>query len=93
MNDRPIEDDLLQLQLQNGAHGTAAVLLSTHIIVALAQKGVFSPDDAIALVDAATASALGLGEHDEKPSAYVRLVVETLGRMRGLLLPLSTASH
>lgn len=92
MNGRSLEDDLQQLRMQNAAHGSAAMLLTMHILIALLQKGVFSPDDAAALMDAATAAALGLDGHDEEPSEYVQLVVASLGRMKGLFPP-PGASH
>jgi hypothetical protein len=91
------EDGLQQLRMESAAHGTAAVLLATHILIALLQRDVFSPADAVALMDAATASALGLDGNDESrratPNAYVQLVVASLDRMRGLLPPPLGTSH
>lgn len=90
MNDREIEDDVERLQLHNAAHGTAAMLLTTHMLIVLIARGVLQPGDAAVVVDEAMAYARGPGE---QPSEYADLVVQALGRLRGLFSPPSAASH
>ena len=68
------DDKLPMLLLQGAAQGTAAKILITHLIMALAQKGVLTPSELGELMDASKAFA----EHLGGPPEFVEIVLDLL---------------
>lgn len=68
------EDDTPTLLLRGAASGMAARILTTHLLIALIQKGVMTPSELNELLDASRAFAEDLGESRE----VIDLVLQSL---------------